>query len=391
MPAMKSPRYFISAVSEEFRTLRSLLAHKLLARGIDALPMEQMPTGHGDLTDALKAHIENCTGLIQLVGHRYGTPARGAAATGMSCTQFEYDHARELGLRVFVFVADENAAITRDDGATAPEPAGRAQAQLRYRDALLASDQICHAFRSDDELLRKLHEAFNELPELRREAAAAQRRARPLLPLAGLTLIGTALLLFAARDHIAQGLCSTAAFHSACRSHGWGGVPTAAQERLFADDARCGCAGLRRYINRSEAHPAFVARAQLSLAAQRSETESRWVPTRTMQYRDRIGFGVAELMPDEARARRSSLARLQKQATMLCEAYDAADDVRIPGGATPGTLDEITVNCAPLGAKVHCEAEATLYCDVEVRRTLSKAVCAIDGLALDDGCTGPAL
>jgi hypothetical protein len=337
----------------------------------------------------LRAHIDSCTGLIQLVGRRYGTPARGATATGMSCTQFEYHYARELRLRVFVFVADENAAITRDDGATAPEPAGHARAQLRYRDALLASDQTCHTFRSDDELVRKLHEAFNELPELRREAAAAQRRARPLLPLAVLTLIGTTLLLFAARDHIAQGLCSTEAFHAACRSHGWGGVPTAAQERLFAGDARCGCAGLRRYINRGGTHPAFVAKAQLALAAQRSETESHWMPTRTLQYRDRIGFGLAELMPDEAQARRSSLAQLQKQATMLCEAYDAADDVRIPAGATPGTLDEITVNCAPLGAKVHCEAEATLYCDVEVRRTLSKAVCTIDGLAMDGGCAGP--
>jgi hypothetical protein len=164
---------------------------------------------------------------------------------------------------------------------------------------------------------------------------------------------------------------------------------SAAQERRFADDARCGCAGLRRYINRSDTHPAFVAKAQLSLAAQRSETESRWVPTRTMQYRDRIGFGLAKLMPDEAQARRSSLAQLQKQATLLCEAYDAADDVRIPAGATPGTLDEIAVNCAPLGAKVHCEAEATLYCDVEVRRVLSTAVCSIDGLAMDEGCAAP--
>lgn len=381
---MSRPQFFLSAVSGEFLRQRAAIAQVLGARGVDVVSMEQKPTGHGDLTDELKALIDRCDGLIQLVGARYGTPARGSAAAGMSCTEFEYRYARRRGIRTYVFVA-----AGPDGGQTAgpaAEDIGRQRAQRRYREELLASDQICGGFASDDELLRQVHEIFNELPQLREREQLAQRRTRRSGRLLLAIAAAIALLLFAGYDKILQSGCALPLLRSGCSAQGWGNLPTPAQQQLFAAHADCGCAGLKRYIGRADAHPALLAAAQRALATQRSETEPVWVATRTLQYRHRIGLDEAEPRSDEAQARGSSIARLQRQAGMLCEAYDAAADVRIVAGSPAAVLDALDTRCETRGQRVYCSAEATLYCDVEVRRLQEKTLCTLDGRVAGGVC-----
>ncbi len=100
------PRIFISAVTTEFGRTRQLVANVLLRLGYDPVTQDIFGTESGDLRQVLREKIDDCDGLIQLVGRGYGAepPTVGDetvhnefVAEGfprVSYTQFEFLYAR---------------------------------------------------------------------------------------------------------------------------------------------------------------------------------------------------------------------------------------------------------------------------------------------------------
>ena len=66
------PRIFISAVTSELGTTRQLVANALLRLGYDPVTQDIFGTESGDLRQMLRDKIDDCDGLVQLVGNGYG-------------------------------------------------------------------------------------------------------------------------------------------------------------------------------------------------------------------------------------------------------------------------------------------------------------------------------
>ena len=63
------PRLFISAVTSELGTPRQLVANVLSRLGYDPVWQDIFGTEPGDLRRMLRDKIDDCDGLIHLVGH----------------------------------------------------------------------------------------------------------------------------------------------------------------------------------------------------------------------------------------------------------------------------------------------------------------------------------
>ncbi len=66
------PRIFISAVTSVLGTTRQLVANVLLRLGYDPVTQDIFGTESGDLRQMLRDKIDDCDGLIHLVGRGYG-------------------------------------------------------------------------------------------------------------------------------------------------------------------------------------------------------------------------------------------------------------------------------------------------------------------------------
>lgn len=64
------PLIFISAVSAEHRSLRATVAAILHELGHDTTFQEILPTEQGDITEMLARYVDQCDGVLQLVGQR---------------------------------------------------------------------------------------------------------------------------------------------------------------------------------------------------------------------------------------------------------------------------------------------------------------------------------
>ena len=108
------PRIFISAVTSEFGTSRQLVANVLSRLGYDPVWQDIFGTEPGDLRQVLREQIDDCDGLIQLVGRGYGAepPTVDAEFGRVSYTQFEFLYARARGKKTWLIFADEGC--TRD-------------------------------------------------------------------------------------------------------------------------------------------------------------------------------------------------------------------------------------------------------------------------------------
>ncbi|MFM9960376.1 MAG: tetratricopeptide repeat protein, partial [Planctomycetaceae bacterium] len=108
------PRIFISAVTSEFGTSRQLVANVLSRLGYDPVWQDIFGTESGDLRQVLREKIDDCDGLLQLVGRGYGAepPTADAEFGRVSYTQFEFLYARARGKKTWLIFADD--ACTRD-------------------------------------------------------------------------------------------------------------------------------------------------------------------------------------------------------------------------------------------------------------------------------------
>src|SRR5438132_14382844 len=104
------PLIFVSAVSKELKSARQLVANTLIFLGYEPVWQEIFGTESGDLRGVLREKIDQCKGVVQLVGQCYGAePSTPDEEFGRaSYTQYEALYARKRGKKVWYLFIDEN-------------------------------------------------------------------------------------------------------------------------------------------------------------------------------------------------------------------------------------------------------------------------------------------
>jgi tetratricopeptide (TPR) repeat protein len=203
------PRIFISTVSSELRSIRQLTANVLQRLGYEPVWQDIFNTEPGDLRQVLRDKIDDCEGLIQIVGRAYGAepPQPDPEFGRVSYTQYEFLHARRREKKTWVVFAEDGCTrdqpleqldLPRDADSEHPDPAGY-QAEHRalqdaWRRRLRADVHLWHGAGSDTELELKLERLKDELAALRRGFRRWQRLVAGL-SLAALILIGCLFLV----------------------------------------------------------------------------------------------------------------------------------------------------------------------------------------------------
>ena len=182
---MPRPRLFLSAVSQEWRSLRQRVARLLASQGYDCVSQDDFATGHGELRQWLREQIDSCEGLIQLVGEAYGAepPEPDPTWGRVSYTQYEFLYAQDQGKKTWVLAPGgdcvRDTALDRLDQpapADALDPAAKAAWQAErhalqqaYRARLVASNHLRHEPQSEVEVDNAILRLRDELRELRRQ------------------------------------------------------------------------------------------------------------------------------------------------------------------------------------------------------------------------------
>ncbi len=186
---MNRPRLFLSAVSEELRTVRQTVAATTRTLGYDPVSQDDFPTGHGELRQWLREQIDGCEGLIQLVGDAYGAepPDMDPDYGRVSYAQLELLYAGRRGKKTWVIVIGdecrrdkpfERLDLPRE--AAHPDPAGyqaeRRTLQQNYLALLERDNHLRHSAHNDTELQNIVLRLRDELGELRQRDERRQHR-----------------------------------------------------------------------------------------------------------------------------------------------------------------------------------------------------------------------
>jgi hypothetical protein len=128
------PTIFISSVSKELRSARQLVANTLTFLGYEPVWQDIFGTEGGDLRQMLRQQIDQCKGVVQLIGQCYGAepPAPDEEYGRVSYTQYEALYARKQGKKVWYLFMDESFPIDAHE----PEPEELRQLQASYRNIL---------------------------------------------------------------------------------------------------------------------------------------------------------------------------------------------------------------------------------------------------------------
>jgi len=184
------PTIFVSAVSAELRSARQLVANTLTFLGYEPVWQEVFGTEAGDLRVILREKIDQCKGVVQLVGQCYGAePSEADKEFGrVSYTQFEALYARKTGKKIWYLFIDETFPIDPHE----PEPEELRQLQSSYRNVLKADTHLFHPLRSREALEAGVLKLRDDLTRLRR---GARRWAVGVTALIGLVVLMVIWLL----------------------------------------------------------------------------------------------------------------------------------------------------------------------------------------------------
>lgn len=160
------PLIFISAVSAEFRSARQLVANTLITLGYEPVWQDIFGTEGGDLRAVLRQKIDQCKGVIQLIGQHYGAePAVPDEQFGrISYTQYEALYARQKGKKVWYLFIDE----TFPTDAQKSEPDELRNLQSAYRGRVQGDAHLFHPLHSREALEASVLKLRDDLIRLRR-------------------------------------------------------------------------------------------------------------------------------------------------------------------------------------------------------------------------------
>lgn len=142
------PVIFISAVSQELKSARDLVARTLIHLDYEAKWQDIAPSETGDLRSVLRKWVDGSAGVIQLVGHRYGfePPTPDAQFGRCSYTQYEALYARQQGKPVwYLLLTPEHPTENPAD-----EAAELADLQRLYRQSFGKTTHLYHPSHSLD-------------------------------------------------------------------------------------------------------------------------------------------------------------------------------------------------------------------------------------------------
>jgi tetratricopeptide (TPR) repeat protein len=160
------PPIFISAVSRELRSARQLVANTLTFLGYQPVWQDIFGTEGGDLRGLLRQQIDQCKGIVQLVGQCYGAepPTADEEFGRVSYTQYEALYARKRGKKAWYLFIDESFPIEAHEA----EPAELRELQLAYRRRLQSDTHVFHSLVSHEALEAGVLKLRDELTRLRR-------------------------------------------------------------------------------------------------------------------------------------------------------------------------------------------------------------------------------
>ena len=157
---------FISAVSSELRSARQLVANTLTFLGYEPVWQDVFGTESGDLREMLRKQIDQCKGVVQLVGKCYGAepPTPDEKLGRVSYTQYEALYARERGKKVWYLFIDDSFPRDR----CGDEPEALQSLQAKYRERVQSDTHVFHPLASQEALEAGVLKLRDELGRLRR-------------------------------------------------------------------------------------------------------------------------------------------------------------------------------------------------------------------------------
>jgi tetratricopeptide (TPR) repeat protein len=167
IPAVASlPLIFISAVSRELRSGRQLAANTLSFLGYQPIWQDIFGTETGDLRGMLRQQIDQCKGVLQIVGNCYGAepPEPDPEFGRVSYTQYEALYARKRGKKVWYLFIDETFPVDPCEA----EPEELRALQAAYRKRLQSDAHLFHPLTSREGLEASVLKLRGDLVRLRR-------------------------------------------------------------------------------------------------------------------------------------------------------------------------------------------------------------------------------
>jgi tetratricopeptide (TPR) repeat protein len=160
------PLIFISAVSRELRSGRQLAANTLTFLGYQPIWQDVFGTETGDLRGMLRQQIDQCKGVLQIVGNCYGAepPQPDPEFGRVSYTQYEALYARKRGKKVWYLFIDETFPVDPCE----TEPADLRALQAAYRKRLQSDAHLFHPLTSREGLEASVLKLRDDLIRLRR-------------------------------------------------------------------------------------------------------------------------------------------------------------------------------------------------------------------------------
>lgn len=160
------PPIFISAVSRELRSARQLVANTLTFLSYQPVWQDIFGTEGGDLREILRKQIDQCKGIVQLVGKCYGAepPTPDEQFGRVSYTQYEALYARERGKKVWYLFISENFPADQYEA----EPEELQKLQNEYRNRLQTDSHVFHSLTTSEGLEASVLKLRDDLTRLRR-------------------------------------------------------------------------------------------------------------------------------------------------------------------------------------------------------------------------------
>jgi tetratricopeptide (TPR) repeat protein len=142
------------------------VANTLTFLGYQPVWQDIFGTETGDLRSVLREKIDQCKGVVQLVGQSYGAepPAADEEFGRVSYTQYEALYARKRGKRVWYLFIDETFPIDAHES----EPEELRQLQLAYRRRVQSDTHVFHSLTTTEGLEASVLKLRDDLTRLRR-------------------------------------------------------------------------------------------------------------------------------------------------------------------------------------------------------------------------------
>ncbi|MGQ0612235.1 MAG: DUF4062 domain-containing protein, partial [Planctomycetaceae bacterium] len=174
MAAAARPEVFVSATSRDLGSCRRVVKEALLTLGCVPVEQSNFPPDARSVREMLRARLAGCPAVVHLAGVAFGAEPRerGAGEPRKSYTQLEYEIARELGKRVYVFVCEEGFPYDVHE----PEDAERRALQRAHRERLQGGDALFEAVATPQELSARVHALQARVEELSRALARSRKR-----------------------------------------------------------------------------------------------------------------------------------------------------------------------------------------------------------------------